>query len=146
MKKLVIFLSFVSCLLTSCQEKTKVVNPFETPVSCVKEYLDAQDSSDVKRMLNCYSYEPKYERILREGLEEQIEKREERKQWNPKSKTVIDSVVLKDVYPNSAIVTVYYTSIYGKNDKYSDNYDIDLVKDSTNWKLETKLSYSIETR
>lgn len=132
-------------LISSCKnDKHEVYNPFATPEGCVKEYLAAKDSNNLARMLNCYKYEAKYETILRESLQEQID-REKRNAYDDGAYYRNDSVKLKETYPNSAVVTVYYSHIH-PNDKerdWSDNYDLNLVKDSTNWKLEVRFSYSI---
>ena len=55
------------------EKPQEVYNPFATPEGCIKEYLDARDSCDIVRMLKCYSYEPKYERIIREGLQKSLD-------------------------------------------------------------------------
>lgn len=145
MKKIYLILStFIVACLFSCTKQD--ANPFATPEGCVKEYLNAVDSCDVARMLNCFSYEPKYERIVREGLQELLDKEARKKASYPDYYYRTDSVKLKEFYPNSAVVTVYCTSGYYKNHIFPDDYDIDLVKDSANWKIETTLSYSIDVR
>ena len=54
-------------------------------------------------------------------------------------------VKLKEMYPNSSVVTVYYTSYDGKTHQksYSDDYTMNLVKDSTNRKIEVRIGYGI---
>ena len=133
-------------VMFSCKNEVKqeVYNPFATPEGCVKEYLAAKDSGDVARMLNCYSYESKYETILRESLQEQLAKDARDKSYTD-AYYRNDSVKLKETYPNSAVVTVYYSHIYPNDSErnWSDSYDMNVVKDSTNWKLEVRFSYSI---
>jgi len=52
-----------------------------------------------------------------------------------------DSIKLKEEYPNSAVVTVYYTE---RTDKvYSSDYNVNVVKDSTNWKIEVRIGYGV---
>lgn len=144
MKKISLF--FVSLLLVmfSCKNEVKqeVYNPFATPEGCVKEYLAAKDSNNVAKMLNCFKYEVQYESALREHLQEMLEKDDRYKDIHY-SKT--DSVKLKEMYPNSSVVTVYYTSYDGKTHQksYSDDYTMNLVKDSTNWKIEVRIGYGI---
>ncbi len=126
-------------LLVGCKSEQKpqqVYNPFSTPEGCVKEYLDAQESDDIGRMLKCYSYDPKYERILREGLQKILNENHSRLKNYPDYYYKTDSVVVKDIYPNSAVVTVHYINGYRKDDISPASYDLNLVKDSTNWKLE----------
>ena len=96
-------------------------------------------------MLNCFKYDPQYETILRESLQENLDKRERERDYHPDSYYKYDSVVLKDTYPNSAVVTVNYSYIDPKDNSsnYSDSYDLNLVKDSANWKLEVRFSYTI---
>lgn len=150
MKRIIYFsLTLVLIMVSSCKNEKaqEVYNPFATPEGCVKEYLAAKDSGNIAKMLNCYKYEAKYESILRESLQEQIEKREREKSYDSDSYYRNDSVILKETYPNSAIVTVYYSCIH-KKDKdrdWSYSYDLNLVKDSTNWKLEVRFAYSITT-
>lgn len=67
----------------------------------------------------------------------------EKKMYHPDYYYRTDSIKLKETYPNTAIVTVYYTDGYNKDDISPFDYDMNLVKDSTNWKIETQLSYSI---
>ncbi len=146
MKKLIVFLlSFI--VLASCKNEPKeeVYNPFATPEGCVKEYLAARDSNNVAKMLNCFKYEAKYESLLREHLQEILEKDDRYKDIYYKK---TDSVKLKEMYPNSAVVTVFYTSFDGKTHQksYSDNYTMNLVKDTTNWKIEVRLSLGLRTR
>ena len=148
-QKYLILFSLLFLLVASCKEKAKPVvvnNPFATPEGCVKEYLDAESKRDMNRMLNCYSYDTKYERILREGLQNSIDKEDGKVRGYTKIKNrQINSVTLKAKYPNSAVVTVDYTSTYIDNDVYSDSYDLNLVKDGMNWKLEAEFSYSISS-
>lgn len=40
-------------------------------------------------------------------------------------------------------MTVNYTATYSDNDVYSGSYDLNLVKDAGNWKLEAEFGYSI---
>ena len=132
--------------ITSCknEKKQEVQNPFATPEGCVKEYLDATDSCDVARMLSCYSYEPKYERIVREGLQKSLDDKERDKKYRSEGyHEKIDSIKLKEMYPNSAVVRVYFTYGNEPEDNTSWYYDHNLVKDGANWKLEAQLSYSI---
>lgn len=146
MKKYLLFVLSLLTTIVSCknEKSQEAYNPFATPEGCVKEYLDARDSCDVKRMLNCYSYEAKYERIVREGLQKVLDDRERDKKYRSEEyHERVDSVKLKDTYPNSAIVTVYTTYGDKKDDNHSWQYDLNLVKDSTNWKIEAQLSYSI---
>ena len=148
MNKVYLFLfSLLLVAFASCKNETKqeVYNPFATPEGCVKEYLAANDSSDVARMLRCYSYEPKYETRLREHLQEQLYKKARDKSYYTDSYYRNDSVKLKETYPNSAVVTVYYSHIYTNDAErnWSDSYDLNVVKDSTNWKLEVRIEYSI---
>ena len=149
MKKQIIFLcSLLVLLVASCKSEQKpkqeVYNPFATPEGCVKEYLDATDSCDVARMLNCYSYDPKYERIVREGLQKSLDDKEREKRYRSEGyHEKVDSVKLKEKYPNSCIVTVYFTYGYKPEDNTSWSYALNLVKDGDNWKLEAQLSYTI---
>ena len=144
-KHFFLLLSLCLLVLASCK-KEKPINPFATPEGCVKEYLNAEDSCDVARMLSCFSYDPKYESIIREGLQEKLDKNAKNSSYyNDSTYYRNDSVVLKETYPNTAVVTVYYTFVSNGKDDFSDNYDLNLVKDSTNWKLEARLSYSIES-
>ena len=96
------------------------------------------------RMLKCFSYEPKYENLLREHLQQNISGYRDRikyyKNQYPNYSYKIDSVKLKEEYPNSAVVTVFYTEI--KDDVYSSDYSLNVVKDSTNWKIEVRLGSS----
>lgn len=144
MKKILIMalvLTIVSCKNEKTQE---VYNPFATPEGCVWEYLEARDSCDIKRMLNCFSYEAKFERIIIEGLQKDLDDRERDKKYRSEEyHEMVDSVKLKDTYPNSAVVTVYTTYGYKKTEYSSWHYDLNLVKDNMNWKLEAQLSYSI---
>lgn len=134
----------MSCKNEKKQEvKQEVQNPFATPEGCVREYLDAKSKRDMVRMLNCFSYEAKYERLLRESLQESIDKEDGKVRGYTKTKAFqINSVTLKDEYPNSAVVTVDYTETEIDNDVYSGSYDMNLVKDSGNWKLEVNFVYS----
>ena len=49
------------------------------------------------------------------------------------------------MYRNSSVVTVYHTSYDGKTHQksYSDDYTMNLVKDSTNRKIEVRIGYGI---
>ena len=147
-KQILLLLSLLLVVLVSCKNapKQEVYNPFATPEGCVKEYLDAESKRDMSRMLNCYSYDTKYERILREGLQNLIDKEDGKVRGYTKVKNrQINSVTLKAEYPNSAVVKVDYTSTYIDNDVYSSSYDLNLVKDGMNWKLEAEFSYSISS-
>lgn len=138
MKK--IFLLFIPFLLlmVSCNGSNEVNNPFATPEGCVLEYLDARDSCDVARMLNCYLYDTKYERIFRERMEKSLEEISKDKKNYPDFYYKTDSVKLKNTYPNTAVVTVYVTQGYIKDHRSSVSFDVNLVKDSDNWKLDTQ--------
>ena len=96
------------------------------------------------RMLKCFSYEPKYESFLRERLQQDMNGYGDiikyYKKEYPNYSYKIDSVKLKEEYPNSAVVTVFYTEI--KDDVYSSDYSLNVVKDSTNWKIEVRLGFS----
>lgn len=128
------------------EKKQESYNPFATPVECVKEYLDAKSKRDMGRMLNCYSYDTKYERILREGLQNEIDKEDGKVRGYTEIKIYqIDSIKLKAEYPNSAVVTVSYTATYSDNVMYSNSYDLNLVKDAGNWKLEAVFEYYLGT-
>ena len=144
-KQILLLLSLLLVVLVSCKNAPKQDdNPFATPEGCVKEYLAANDSGDVARMLNCYSYEPKYETILRENLQEQVAK-------DARDDTYAyfrnDSVKLKETYPNSAVVSVYYSYIYPNDSdrNWSGSYDLNVVKDSANWKLEVRIGLGFST-
>ena len=145
MKKVYLFLFSLLLVVAACKkDKPQVVyNPLATPEGCIKEYLDARDSCDIVRMLKCYSYEPKYESIIREGLQKSLDDDARKKMYHPDYYYRTDSIKLKETYPNTAVVTVYYTDGYTKDDISPFDYDMNLVKDSTNWKIETQLSYSI---
>ena len=139
-------------MLVSCKNgqkpQSEVNNPFATPVGCVKEYLDARQKQDVVRMIKCYSYDPKYETVLREGIEEQIIKDGDK--YSPDATDSYyrtDNVKLKETYPNSAVVTVYYTLVHknNKEDDWSDSYDLNVVKDGTNWKMEVRFGLQISS-
>lgn len=149
-KQIVLLLSLLLIVLASCKNEPKqeVYNPFATPEGCVKEYLDAKDSCDMVRMLKCFSYEPKYESLLRERLQQDIKGHgdivEYYKNKYPHYSYKTDSVKLKEEYPNSAVVTVYYTEI--TDDVYSSDYSLNIVKDSTNWKIEVRLEFGFSTR
>lgn len=147
-KRTAYLLSLLLLVMVSCKKdkSQKVYNPFATPERCVQEYLDAMDANDLHRLMNCYSYDAKYERLLRDELQEQLDKNVEDKYYH--SSTYIertDSVKLKDLYPNTAVVTVYYS--WGDN-MYKlthSHYDMNLVKDGDNWKLETEVVVSISS-
>ena len=149
-KKIFLLLSLLLVVLASCKNEPKqeAYNPFATPEGCVKEYLDAKDSCDMVRMLKCFSYEPKYESLLREHLQQDINGYgdiiEYYKNKYPNYSYKTDSVKLKEEYPNSAVVTVFYTEI--KDDVYSGDYNLNVVKDSTNWKIEVRLEFGFSTR
>ena len=145
MKKVYLFLFSLLLVVAACKNEKpqEVYNPFATPEGCIKEYLDARDSCDIVRMLKCYSYEPKYESIIREGLQKSLDDDARKKMYHPDYYYRTDSIKLKETYPNTAVVTVYYTDGYTKDDISPFDYDMNLVKDSTNWKIETQLSYSI---
>lgn len=149
MKKIFLLFPFLLLVMISCNKKPKeVYNPFATPEGCVKEYLEAKDSCDLVRMMKCYSYDPKYESVLREGLQEVVEK-VKRHKADAERYEKIDSVKLKETYPNTAVVTVYYT--FGSKTKSGldvrpYDFDMNLIKDSSNWKLEANFSYSITIR
>ena len=137
-----LMVGMVSCM--SEQKQSGVNNSFATPVGCVKEYLYAKSERNMSRMLNCYLYDTKFERILREGLQDLIDKEDGKVRGYTEIKRYqIDSVKLKAEYPNSAVVTVNYTATYSDNDVYSGSYDLNLVKDAGNWKLEAEFGYSI---
>ncbi len=147
MKKISLFIVSLLLVLTSCKNEVKqeVYNPFATPEGCVKEYLDAKDSCDMVRMLKCFSYEPKYESLFREHLQQELNEKKDLVKYYKKNypdysyKT--DSIKLKEEYPNSAVVTVYYTE---RTDKvYSSDYNVNVVKDSTNWKIEVRIGYGV---
>lgn len=147
MKKISLFIVSLLLVLTSCKNEVKqeVYNPFATPEGCVKEYLDAKDSCDMVRMLKCFSYEPKYESLFREHLQQELNGKKDLVKYYKKNypdysyKT--DSIKLKEEYPNSAVVTVYYTE---RTDKvYSSDYNVNVVKDSTNWKIEVRIGYGV---
>jgi len=148
MKQQVVFLlSLLLVVLASCKNEPKqeAYNPFATPEGCVKEYLDAKDSCDMVRMLKCFSYEPKYESLFREHLQQELNGKKDLVKYYKKNypdysyKT--DSIKLKEEYPNSAVVTVYYTE---RTDKvYSSDYNVNVVKDSTNWKIEVRIGYGV---
>ncbi len=145
MKQQVVSLFLLSLvLLASCKKEAKY-NPFETPEGCIKEYLEANDSCDIVRMLKCFSYDPKYESLLRDNLQEEIDRKKRDYKNYPDFFIKIDSVKLKGVYPNSAVVTVHYTKQYTKDEKFSDEYDMNLVKDSTNWKIEVRMGFGLST-
>lgn len=138
-----LMLSMMSC---KNEKKQDVYNPFATPEGCVKEFLDAKSEKNIGRMLNCYSYEAKYERILREGLQDLIDKEDGKVRGYSRTKNYhINSIKLKEEYPNSAVVRVDYTATYSDNNVYSDSYDMNLVKDSGNWKLEAEFTYTISS-
>ncbi len=145
MKKVYLFLFSLLLVVAACKNEKpqEAYNPFATPEGCIKEYLDARDSCDIVRMLKCYSYEPKYESIIREGLQKSLDDDARKKMYHPDYYYRTDSIKLKETYPNTAVVTVYYTDGYTKDDISPFDYDMNLVKDSTNWKIETQLSYSI---
>lgn len=152
MSKKLLIISFLLLIIASCkqgQPKQEVYNPFATPEGCVKEYLDAKDSCDMVRMLKCFSYEAKYESLLREHLQKQIDKQKwddnYYKEHYPDYYYKTDSVKLKEEYPNSAVVTVYYTSGYTKKTISPSDYTMNLVKDSTNWKIEVRFSWGISS-
>lgn len=140
MKNQILLFSVLLLVMVSCK-KGETVNPFATPVGCVKEYLNSRDSCDMARMLNCFSYDPKYESLLRESLQPELEKGFSKdNEYNYRT----DSVVLKEEYPNSAVVTVYFTRVYTNRFYFwPGNYDINLVKESDNWKIEARLSIGI---
>jgi hypothetical protein len=145
MKQQVVFLlSLLLVVLASCknEQKQEVYNPFATPEGCVKEYLAAKDSNNVAKMLNCFKYEAQYESMLREHLQEILEKDDRYKDIHYEK---TDSVKLKEMYPNSSVVTVFYTSFDSKTHQksYSDSYTMNLVKDSTNWKIEVRIGFGI---
>jgi len=148
-KKTFLLLSLLLVVLASCknEQKQEVYNPFATPEGCVKEYLDAKDSCDMVRMLKCFSYEPKYESLFREHLQKEMDENKTRlkyrKERYPDYTLKTDSIKLKEEYPNSAVVTVYYTEISAKDDVYSSDYDVNVVKDSTNWKIEVRVGYGV---
>ena len=148
MKRKTLFLVIIIALFlfVACknEKQQEVYNPFATPEGCVKEYIQAVDSCDLARMLSCYSYDPKYERIVREGLQKVLDDKAQKKNYRGEGyheKT--DSVVLTEIYPNSAVVTVYYTYGYSPEDNTSWFYKHNLIKDGSNWKLEAQLSYTI---
>ena len=146
--QVVLLFSLLLVVLASCKNEPKEVayNPFATPEGCVKEYLDATDSCDMVRMLKCFSYEPKYESLLREHLQEKLDKKASRKEYSPDYYYRLDSVKLKNVYPNSAVVTVHYTDGYkDKNLISPEEYDMNLVKDSANWKIEVRIGLGFST-
>jgi len=145
MKKISLF--FVSLLLVmfSCKNEVKqeVYNPYATPEGCVKEYLAAKDSGDMVRMLKCFSYEAKYESYLREHLQKKLDDDARKKEFSPEYHYKVDSVKQKGEYPNSAEVAVYYTYGYNKDQTFTDDYTMNLVKDSTNWKIEVRIGFGI---
>ena len=149
-QQVVLLLLLLLVVLASCKNEPKqeVYNPFATPEGCVKEYLDAKDSCDMVRMLKCFSYEPKYENLLREHLQQNISGYRDRikyyKNQYPNYSYKTDSVKLKEEYPNSAVVTVYYTEI--TDNVYSSDYNLNVVKDSTNWKIEVRMGLGFSTR
>lgn len=133
-------------VLVACknEKQQEVYNPFATPEGCVKEYIKAVDSCNLAKMLSCYSYDPKYERIVREGLQKVLDDKARDKNYRGEGyheKT--DSVVLTEIYPNTAVVTVYFTYGYTPEKNTSWFYKHNLVKDGNNWKLEAQLSYTI---
>ena len=150
-KKIFLLLSLLLVVLASCKNEPKqeAYNPFATPEGCVKEYLDARDSCDMGRMLRCFSYEPKFESLVREHLQKTIDKQrrddEYYKEHYPDYYYKTDSVKLKEQYPNSAIVTVHYTNGYTKDNISPEEYDMNLVKDSTNWKIEVRIGLGFST-
>lgn len=148
-KQVLFLLSLLFVMLVSCKNgqkpQSEVNNPFATPEGCVREYLDAKDSCDMVRMLKCFSYEPKYESLFREHLQQELNGKKDLVKYYKKNypdysyKT--DSIKLKEEYPNSAVVTVYYTE---RTDKvYSSDYNVNVVKDSTNWKIEVRIGYGV---
>lgn len=149
-QQIVLLLSLILIVLASCENEPKqeVYNPFATPVGCVKEYLNAEDSCDMVRMLKCFSYDTKYESLLREHLQQNISGYRDRikyyKNQYPNYSYKTDSVKLKEEYPNSAVVTVYYTEI--TDNVYSSDYNLNVVKDSTNWKIEVRMGLGFSTR
>lgn len=148
MKKIIyVSLTLLLLLLSSCknQKPKEVYNPFATPEGCVKEYLAAEDSNNIAKMLNCFKYDAKYESILRESLQKKLDEKVKYRMYHPDTYYRNDYVKLKDTYPNSAVVSVYYTLVHEneKDKDWSDSYDLNLVKDSNNWKLEVRFSYSI---
>ena len=148
MKQQVVFLlSLLLVVLASCKNEPKqeAYNPFATPEGCVKEYLDAKDSCDMVRMLKCFSYEAKYESYLREHLQKKINDDARKKELSPEYHYKVDSVKQKGEYPNSAEVAVYYTYGYNKDQTFTDDYTMNLVKDSTNWKIEVRIGLGFST-
>ena len=100
------------------------------------------------RMLKCFSYDTKYESLLREHLQQDINGYgdivEYYKKKYPNYSYKTDSIKLKEEYSNSAVVTVYYTEI--KDDVYSSDYNLNVVKDSTDWKIEIRLGSGLSIR
>lgn len=149
-QQIVLLLSLLLIVLASCKNEPKqeAYNPFATPEGCVKEYLNAKDSCDMVRMLKCFSYDTKYESLLREHLQQDINGYgdivEYYKKKYPNYSYKTDSIKLKEEYPNSAVVTVYYTEI--KDDVYSSDYNLNVVKDSTDWKIEIRLGSGLSIR
>lgn len=128
-------------VLNSCEKKEEIQNPFATPEGCVKEFIEARDSCDIVRMLKCYSYEPRFESQLIKSIQNNIDNHSK----GSDEIYITDSVKLIKEYPNSAVVRVYYRSGQKNEEPTPWEYDINLVKDSTNWKLETHITLTIKS-